>query len=246
VEVVRPTWLRAHAVVTCSLCYTSCQMPNRFSPTETVAIPQFLSVPRFSTYLVACGGNVVEALRLYHWNAQASAAFLFPLHVFEICTRNAASNAIESAYNVRWPWSPAFERSLPNPARPNFSPRFEIQNVRNKHISTGKVIADIRFAFWVSMYTTRHTARLWTPYFRREYPNVPAATTVESALTRIHQVADSIRGLRNRLAHHEPIFKRDLVSDYTSIMEVIGHRCVHTAGWLNRSQMVSSLLTLKP
>ena len=59
-------------------------------------------------------------------------------------------------------------------------------------------------------------------------------------------MADQVRGLRNRIAHHEPIFARDLVGDYTAILEIIGFRCIATAAWLNRSQNVFNLLTLKP
>jgi hypothetical protein len=188
----------------------------------------------------------MASLRLYHWNAQVSAAFLFPLHIFELCIRNSAANAIESFYNANWPWGAAFLMSLPDPPRPNFSPKREVQRVANNNPTTGKVIADLKFAFWVSMYTARHQGRLWTPYILREYPNFPAGTSPGTARQLIYRAADGLRELRNRIAHHEPIFRRNLVSDYTTILEVVTYKCPHTAAWMNRSQQVYNLLTLRP
>ncbi len=221
-------------------------MPNRFTSQELSALPAVLSPPRYATYARACQNNTLNALRLYHWNAQISASFLFPLHIFEICVRNGAANAIESYYNNRWPWAQAFELSLPDPVRPNFSPRRELGYARRNQVSAGKVIADLKFAFWVSMYTSRHEGRLWTAHLNREFPNFPIGTSVSAARKKIHDAADQIRELRNRIAHHEPIFGRDLVGDYNAIFEIVSYKCASTAAWMNRSQHVSNLLTLRP
>ncbi|MFT4276256.1 MAG: hypothetical protein QM576_07860 [Rhodopseudomonas sp.] len=173
-------------------------MAENFSVDEQVAIPAVLSTPRFLTFLSATNNNVLKALQLYHWNSQISAAFLYPLHVFEICLRNAVANAAESAYlTPDWPWSAAFEQSLPTARR--FSPRQELIDTRDwqprPRQTTGKVIAELKFAFWVSMYTGRHDGRLWDNYLRREYPNLPQGMTVAAAREKIHRSADKIRDL---------------------------------------------------
>lgn len=222
-------------------------MPDNFSAQELVAIPQVLSPPRFATYLAATSNNTRDALRLYHWNALAAASFLFPLHVFEICLRNAAANAIESCYsNALWPWAAAFETSLPVNPRPRFSPRHELQSTRYRHATTGKVIADIKFAFWVSMFTRRHDGRLWTPYLKREFPNGTAPMTTAQLRLQIHDVSEQVRELRNRIAHHEPIFHRNLANDYAAILQIVRYRCGHTATWMDRTQNVSATLATRP
>ena len=219
-------------------------MPNRFSADEIRALPQILSAPRFATYLNGTG-SVPKALSLYHWNAQVSSAFLFPLHVFEICVRNAAANAVESHYNPSWPWAPAFQRSLPDPPRA-FSPRRDLQKISNQHATLGKVIAELKFAFWQSLYTSRHDGRLWNSHIFQEYPNFAAGTTVSDARDSIYNAIDLVRNLRNRIAHHEPVFGRDLVSDYKVVLGVIEKRCSHTSAWVNRSQSVFNFLAVKP
>lgn len=219
-------------------------MPNRFAPSELAALPAFISQPRFTRYLNACGNDVAGALRLYHWNAQVSAALLYPLHVLEVGLRNAVAAAVNAMYGGNWPWATSFTMSLPSPPRPNFSPRRELESVRNRHGTTGKVIADLKFAFWVSMFTSRHDGRLWDNQFCTEFSGWHG--TAKAGRLRVYNVAESIRELRNRIAHHEPIFARDLVADYAAILETITYRCGDTAAWMHRSQTVSSLLTLRP
>lgn len=227
-------------------------MAEQFSTQEQVAIPAILSIPRFNTFLAARNNNNIRALQLYHWNAQISSAFLYPLHVFEICIRNAVANAAESAYQTAdWPWSTAFETSLPTTQSFRyFSPRRELVTTRDwiprPQQTTGKVIAELKFAFWVSMYTGRHDGRLWNPYLRREYPNIPANMITRDARDKIHKTTDKVRDLRNRIAHHEPIFSRNLQAEFGEISEIVGYRCLHTAAWMKRTQDVSWLLTLLP
>jgi len=224
-------------------------MPKTFSPQEQQSIPTTLSTPRFATYLTACNNDVVTALRLYGWNARTASAFLFPLHLFEICVRNAVANAISATYNSDWPWVENFERSLPKPHRPHFSPHQEIQKVRKRHESprrTGKVIADLKFAFWVSMFTASHEARIWKPHIKVEFPNAPATMSARDLRARIHKVSETVRILRNRIAHHEPIFRLDLIDTYEAIEEIIGYRCGDTLVWMRRAETVTGFLLEEP
>lgn len=224
-------------------------MSGKFSDNEKIAIPCALSVPRFGTYLTEAGQDLSKALELYQWNAQIAASFLVPLHLFEICIRNSVANAIESFYGANWPWAAAFAMSLPDPHQPNFNPRRELVAVRARHfgtMATGKVIADVKFAFWVSMYTRRHEGRLWAQNIKQEFPHAPETLTVAEIRQKIHTATDQIRILRNRIAHHEPIFPRDLSSDYKMIEEVIGFKCQHTLAWMIRLEEVSYMLSTKP
>jgi hypothetical protein len=223
-------------------------MPDSFTAQEQAAIPVVLSRARFTTYLAEKQDNVLDALRLYQWNALISSSFLFPLHVFEIGIRNAAANAVEHYYNSpNWPWVAAFEASLPVPAsRRAFAPRRALVGARLRNQTTGKLIADIQFAFWVSLYTSRHHGRLWAPSFAREYPHAGALGDANAGRQRIHKIANNARELRNRIAHHEPIFRRNLQDDYNALIEAIGYRCQHTAAWVQRAQTVTALLPLKP
>lgn len=93
------------------VCDSQKAMP--FSAEELRDLPDIISAPRFATYLQAKGGHVADALELYAWNAEVSAAFMVPLHLAEVAIRNAAAEAIEAVHGANWPWVKGFIRGLP-------------------------------------------------------------------------------------------------------------------------------------
>ncbi len=220
-------------------------MPTQFTPAELTAIPLVLSPPRFQKYLTSADNDPARALALYRWNSQVSAAFLHPLHICEVALRNAISTAIEGVYGPSWPWSHSFHQSLPNPPPPAFSPRREITAKSGRYSTTGKVVADVNFAFWVSMLTSRHDSRIWNRYFSAMFPNF---LTLSSAVGRqeLYSNTDDIRKFRNRVAHHEPIFHRMLHGDLDRLVAVIKMRCGVTAAWVMRTQSVTRLIAEDP
>jgi hypothetical protein len=52
--------------------------------------------------------------------------------------------------------------------------------------------------------------------------------------------------LRNRIAHHEPIFARNIADEYQRVYEMIGWRSRVAAAWMGRKQGVTALIPLKP
>lgn len=224
-------------------------MPTRFSQAEISAISGVISQPRLSRYLSEAGGDSRRALALYRWNAQISAAFMFPLQMCEVSTRNGIVGAIERIYGVDWHTAEAFERSLPDPkpspGRPVFSPQRELKRARRDMPTAGKVVAELKAAFWIAMLTKRHDGRLWTPWIKVEFPcfEEPAPKKCRNML---HTELDEVRDLRNRVAHHEPVFSRDLAADYERMRSIVGWRSQQTADWMHREQGVTTLLAERP
>jgi hypothetical protein len=180
----------------------------------------------------------VAALDLYDWNAQISGAFMAPLHICEVVMRNAVSDALTGIYGPRWPWSPVFEASLPSPAV-GYNPRRDLQRNSAAHPTTGKVIPELKFVFWQKMFTSRYDTRLWAPHLLRVLPNLDATKTVPQLRADIYDDLEHVRLLRNRIAHHEPVFKRDLRGDLDKITDLIRFRCTTTANWMLASQWVT-------
>ena len=214
-------------------------MPNRFTDLEIDAIAAVISPPRLGRYLAAENGNRRRALALYRWNAQVSAAFMFPLHICEVSTRNGIVDAIERVYGPSWHVAGSFERSLPS------GQQGELRRARYGMPSAGKVVAELKFSFWAAILTRRHDGRLWTPSIRTDFPHFgqqPPAT----CRAQLHTALEDVRKLRNRIAHHEPIFGRDLAAEYARIRQVIAWRSNETANWMDREQGVTALLPAKP
>lgn len=214
---------------------------------EVQAVKKALSAARMGTYESAAqvGDGDPAALRLYAWNAQVSAALLAPLHICEVVVRNAVSEALEAQYGPRWPWSPGFEQSLPDP-KIGYSPRRDLQAARRSHATTGKVIPELKFAFWQRMFTSRHDSRLWSTYLANVLPNLPTGKAVADLRKEVYDDLEVIRGLRNRIAHHEPIFARNLADDLAKISLLVKHRCLVTASWMENNQQASTLILHKP
>jgi hypothetical protein len=207
-------------------------------------IRQTLSLTRMSTFETAAGitGNDdPRALALYAWNARVSAALLAPLHICEVVVRNAASEAVEQVYGPRWPWQIGFEQSLPSP-RTGYNPQRDLQNVRSRVLTTGKVIPELKFVFWQKLFTSRHDQRLWDTYLRQVLPNVAPTKTVAQLREGVYNDLEQIRTLRNRIAHHEPVFARNLQDDLGKIVALIEYRANETAKWMMANQQASAIL----
>lgn len=133
-----------------------------FTPQEITDLPDVISAPRFATYLQAKQGHVDQALELYAWNMEVSAAFMVPLHLCEVAIRNAAGDAIEAVHGANWPWVNGFIRSLPVPRRQtDYDPQRNLRTVAGRQPTVGKVVSELNFAFWEKVFTQGQDSRIW-------------------------------------------------------------------------------------
>ena len=66
------------------------------------ALEASLSKDRLQSYLTAAGGEETQALQLYIWNTQLSAALYQPLQGLEITLRNAFHRQLSLTYGNDW------------------------------------------------------------------------------------------------------------------------------------------------
>lgn len=218
-----------------------------FTADELQQLPTVISGPRFATYLKAKGGDTALALSLYRWNLEISAAFIVPLQVCEVAARNGVVEAIEKVHGPNWPWSQGFMRSLPMPRGVgHYNPANNLRDVASRHPTTGKVVADLNFAFWEKVFTRGQDARLWIPHFAASFPGAPPNVPIPAARSAAFATLQHIRHFRNRIAHHEPIFGRNLADDYSRILDTIGWRNPVAAKWVDGIQTVTALIAVQP
>lgn len=210
------------------------------------AIKNALSAARISTYEAATTvvPQLSGALALYAWNSQVSAAMLSPLHMCEVVIRNAISDALTAEYGEQWPWNHAFEMSLPTSGK--FNMRAHLTAKRKGKPTAGKVIPELAFVFWEKMFTGRFDGQIWNKHLKNVMPNINATWNTQVARGEINKDLNKIRGLRNRIAHHEPIFNRVLANDFQLIEKLINFRCPITAAWMVQHQQVQPFFGTKP
>lgn len=218
------------------------------SPSQEEQIRLALSPARLGTFEAALGSgaSLSDALALYAWNAQLSAAFLAPLHICEVVLRNAIAAALEAVYGDRWPWSTVFENSLPNTGGSHFNPRRELLRARQGQQSSGKVIAELKMVFWQKMLTGRFDERLWNAHLKRVMPHADRSLSVQQLRGQVHADLERLRALRNRIAHHEPIFGRFLEEDFQKIERLIGLCSPDAAVWMVNNQQATLLFAQRP
>lgn len=210
------------------------------------AVRRALSEERLHTFDCAVAeSQQCTSLELYIWNARISAAFLVPLHICEVVTRNAVSDALTRIHGPRWPWVQGFEDSLPSPPS-GYDPRSELRRAAARSAATAALIPTLSFVFWQKMFTHRFDARLWSRSMGQVFPGADHGTPLHRIRAEIHRDLEEIRRLRNRIAHHEPIFTRALAGDLAAIERVVKLRCPGTAAWMATHDLVTPLLRNRP
>lgn len=167
---------------------------------EVDVIVRTIGPERFATYQATAGGNPRQALHLYELNARLSAHMHEVLGGLEVALRNAVSHSIAGHYQrADWFRCRDFLMKLSMERRTN------IREVRRRIRSDGhreqpgRVIAGLTFHFWVALHENKYRDTVWTPHLHRIWPK---GTNIKE----VHKDLLKIRDLRNRIAHHEPVF----------------------------------------
>ncbi|MGH1377144.1 MAG: hypothetical protein ACRBCK_12460 [Alphaproteobacteria bacterium] len=115
-----------------------------------------------------------------------------------------------------------------------------------KNPTMGKVVAELKFVFWEKIFTKRHDKRLWDMHIKTAFPHAPSTLSTSQIRSQIYNDVLVIRKLRNRIAHHEPIFSRNNLDDYNKIHELIAWRNTVTVDWMQNIQTVTQLISQRP
>ena len=175
-----------------------------------------------------------------------SAAFYEVLQGLEIALRNALDRQLTGCYGAARYDNPAVGLDLGALER---VAKARLEIARAGQVSTpSRVVARLSFGFWVSLVGAGgrldlaggracYEMTLWRPALRRAFPH-------RTVLTRIaaYQPLNALRKLRNRIAHHEPIFARQLVEDHERILEVTGWMSPGARAWVEGRSRVPVLL----
>lgn len=182
-----------------------------YDPQSCADLSGAMSVERFQRYLDVASGDVRKACQLYTWNTAVSAAFYGPLQTFEVVLRNAVHERLSGSSGVQWFTSGTLLR------RPEADMVVDAQQrlvERHKALTPGRVVAELSLGFWVGLFTRAYDQDLWRTHVSYLFsPRPPRAD--------LHDNLERLRTLRNRIAHHEPVFQRDLKADYARLEHVV-------------------------
>lgn len=95
------------------------------------------------------------------------------------------------------------------------------------------------------MFTARHDTRVWSDHLVTVLP-ISGMTNVSDHRDRIRQDIEDMRKHCNRIAHHEPIFTRNLHDDLLRMLELIDLHPPDTGQWVPEMEEVRDLLGKEP
>ena len=215
-------------------------------PDEIVkSMVKSLSAPRFGRYLATCGDVERDALVLYQWNALVSQSLYVYIQCWEVCLRNKLNEFLTWKYNEAWPYDDARAvRNLKGDDQRRLREAKERQE-RERDIPTAPtsvVVADLSAGFWVSLLSTKYDVPyVWRYNLARIFPH-------EKGLTRdvAWDRCDAALTLRNRIAHHEPIYHLDLLDYHEKLQKSVAAMCEGTSAFAEASCTFKQVIKARP
>jgi hypothetical protein len=200
---------------------------------------------------------------MYEWNVALGQALMRDIAHFEVALRNAYDTAFTAKWadTDHWLLSPSSPVVMPiwrvKANRSGLKRGTDVNYVNRKAVDSavqkcggvrataGKVIAELSFGFWRSLTTASHEKSIWVPYLHFAYPKGTSRSAVDNDLRDINVV-------RNRIAHHEPIFGRhhnptqEPRQIHTTVVQLMQMFSSDAANHVSSTSTVMSVLAQRP
>lgn len=170
-------------------------------PTLT-AIRRALSEPRLGPYLTAAGGKIRRALELHDWNGTVASSAFGALEILEVVARNGFNDALVARYGPEW-WRPDAGTFLQERSLDQAVEAIDRYEDPPQRLSTDKFVSEMSFGFWTALVARRYDQQWRDALHRAFVGKPPARKRVQKQMYRLNEI-------RNRIAHHEIIWSRDL------------------------------------
>ncbi|MGL4861140.1 MAG: hypothetical protein ACRC5A_15690 [Enterobacteriaceae bacterium] len=198
-------------------------------------LERHFSPARLGRYKKARSGDEHLAMIDYTLNLQLAEAMFPILNVLEIALRNGVHNRLCAVYH-RQDWWAVWHSDT--------TLKWQLQQIHNvkeklkkraESQTTDKIVAELNFAFWVSLFNKRKQNQcidLWKE-LRLVFAHCPKAQRQR------HHVASAlnqIRKLRNRVFHHESLLwlSPDLIEQHKNCTAVLNWIDPKLAAWTHR------------
>jgi Abi-like protein len=98
----------------------------------------------------------------------------------------------------------------------------------------GRVVAELTLGFWRYLLIARYEHSLWNPAIRARFPSHAHLSGSDSRKA-VHARVEALNYLRNRVAHHEPIYEPFNIPGHTTPVEAISIllKAIELIWWTN-------------
>ena len=196
-------------------------------PAIVKSMKDSLSGPRFARYLDAARQNDADALALYQWNALLSQSLYIYIQCWEVCLRNKIDGFLRWKYSANWPYDQVKTlrgMTIGDRRRVDETRQRQEQLRASKRVSTDAIVADLSAGFWVSQLSGSYEIPYsWRYNLVRVFPCEPKLDAKTA-----WGLCERALSLRNRVAHHEPIFHLDLELAHEELRRLVEAMCPGT------------------
>lgn len=187
-----------------------------------------ISIERLKSFIWNETDDYEDLLKRYKLNIKISQALYPELSILEVSLRNSIDNMLKTFISETWLENEIQQQNLLY----DFEHECLIKayndikkNYQQEFITRGKIIANLNFGFWTSICSKKYNSKIWTKkgYFKNVFVNYP-----KEKQQQIHDISKklySIRMLRNRIFHYEPILRKqnNLLLKYNEILEILSY-----------------------
>ncbi|MND15778.1 Abi-like protein [compost metagenome] len=190
------------------------------------------SAARLGRYSAARDGDKTKAAADYSTNLLLSEAMVPMLNVLEIALRNGIHVRLSKLYGRRDWWEAWKDERGFNWQNKQVSSAKEKLRRHNEPQTVDKVLAELTFGFWSSLFNTQLQSVLWKD-LRLVFARCPKQ---ERQRQNISSALNQIRDLRNRVFHHEPLIwlTPELLEQHQVGVRVINWLDPQLSAWLER------------
>jgi hypothetical protein len=209
-----------------------------------------LSVDRLTTYRPA-GGDDLAMVVTYFWNVALRQALYGSLGDVEVAIRNGIHRSLSTHFG-RDDWY-AVAGVLQLREQRDVANATKAIIAAGKPVVPGRIIAALHFGFWTSLLDTAYGdspkgPQLWTVTNRLLAQAVPHAPSYyQNHRGRVYVRVDTLRRLRNRVFHHEPVWngieipsrRKGQPPRLISLADVYA-QIIDTIGWVSPTLMATT------
>ncbi|MDQ2925024.1 MAG: Abi family protein [Acidobacteriota bacterium] len=189
---------------------------------------------RLRPYRNFAGGDVERGIRLYEHNLVLAESLYGILQGLEVVLRNSIHARL--AQGLEMPaW---YDLLFLQPEQAAMLKRAkQALDREGKPLDPGRVVAELAFGFWAGLTSAKYET-IWRDHLVKIIARRPLQRV------QLHDRLNSIRKLRNRVAHHEPIlFSGRLPAYVNQIFDTISWMSPTTARWVRTNSSFDERFT---
>lgn len=190
--------------------------------------------------------TLAKTLARYDWDERLSHALMKVLRRFELCLSDQLDSLFCELYGPNWLRKPPAELGISRRTRRKitaFVKQIRKKSKDSRDPTHAEILAEMSLGFWVAFFHKNYNKKLWHKHGRlaKIFPNMPFENLNQPDISKL---LHRIKWLRNRIAHHKPIWQdiSSVIDIHSCCKELLGAICTDALSDLESKDQVPKIL----